>query len=103
MLAPGGHLVLTTHGLQSIAFYGEIGARPPRQLEQIRDELYRRGFWFAPEFGEAGDHGVKHLEWGTAFLTPEWLLQHVLPAWHLADWAVGHNADNQDVIVLSRR
>jgi glycosyltransferase involved in cell wall biosynthesis/SAM-dependent methyltransferase len=103
LLAPGGHLVLTTHGPQSIAYYGQIGARPPHQLEQIRSELYRRGFWFAPEFGEAGDHGVKHLEWGTAFLTPEWLLRHVTGKWDVAHYAVGRNTGNQDVIVLRRR
>ena len=28
LLAPGGHLVLTTHGPQSIAYYGQIGAAP---------------------------------------------------------------------------
>src|SRR4051812_44411140 len=35
--------------------------RPARALPQRR---------FAPEFGEEGDWGVKHLEWGTAFFTP---------------------------------
>ena len=103
LLAPGGHLVLTTHGPQSIAYYGQIGARPPQQLEQIRSELYRRGFWFAPEFGEAGDHGVKHAEWGTAFLTPEWLLRHISGTWDVAHYAVGRNTGNQDVIALRRR
>ncbi len=103
LLAPGGHLVLTLHGVQSIAYYGQIGARPPRQLEQIRGELYRRGFWFAPEFGEEGDHGVKHPEWGTTFLTPEWLLRHVSGEWDVAHYAVGRNAGNQDVAVLRRR
>ena len=34
----------------------------------------RHGFWFADEFGEAGDHGVTDPDWGTAFLTAEWLL-----------------------------
>jgi glycosyltransferase involved in cell wall biosynthesis/SAM-dependent methyltransferase len=103
LLAPGGHLVLTTHGPQSIAYYGQIGARPPHQLEQIRSELYRRGFWYAPEFGEAGDFGVKHAEWGTAFLTPEWLLRHVTGRWDVAHYAVGRNTGNQDVIVLRRK
>jgi SAM-dependent methyltransferase len=103
VLAAGGHLVFTIHGPQSVAFYGEVGARPPRQLEQIRTELYRRGFWYAPEFGEAGDHGVKHAEWGTAFLTPEWLLRHVTGKWDVVHYAVGRNAGNQDVVVLRRR
>jgi SAM-dependent methyltransferase len=103
ILRPDGHLVLTAHGLQSVAFYGEVGARPPRQLEQIRSELYRRGFWYAPEFGAAGDHGVKHDEWGTAFFTPEWLLRHVTGRWDVAHYAVGRNSGNQDVVTLRRR
>ena len=103
VLADGGHLVMTTHGLESIAYYGQIGARPPRQLEQIRTALYRRGFWYAPEFGEEGDFGVKHLEWGTAFFTPEWLLRHCTGKWDLVHFAVGRNGANQDVITLRRK
>jgi SAM-dependent methyltransferase len=103
IVRPGGHLVLTTHGPQSVAFYAGTGERSSKQLEEIRRELYRRGFWFAPEFGEQGDWGVKHAEWGTAFLAPEWLGRHALPAWSLADYAVGQNASNQDVYVLERR
>jgi SAM-dependent methyltransferase len=103
IVRPGGHLVLTSHGLHSIAFYAGVGERSAVQLDQIRRALYRRGFWYAPEFGDTGDWGVKHPEWGTAFFTPEWLGRHALPAWSLEDYAVGQNADNQDVYVLRRR
>ena len=103
LLIPGGYLVMTTHGPQSVAYDGQIGSRPPHQLQQIRDELYRRGFWFAPEFGPAGDHGVKHQEWGTAFMTPEWLLRNVTGRWDVAHYAVGRNAGNQDVVVMRAR
>jgi glycosyltransferase involved in cell wall biosynthesis/SAM-dependent methyltransferase len=103
VISAGGHLILTTHGPQSVAYYGQIGARPPQQLEQIRAELYRRGFWYAAEFGEAGDYGVKHLEWGTAFFTPEWLLRRISGKWDVAHYAVGRNTGNQDVIVLRRK
>jgi glycosyltransferase involved in cell wall biosynthesis len=99
---PGGRLVLTTHGLQSVAFYGSIGERTPAQLERIREALYRRGFWFADEFGESGDWGIRHPEWGTAFLTPEWLASHACPQWAIDDFAVGQNAENQDLYVLRR-
>lgn len=103
VIADEGHLVITTHGLESVAYYGQIGARPPQQLEQIRSALYRRGFWYAPEFGEDGDYGVKHLEWGTAFFTPEWLLRHITGKWDVAHYAVGRNTGNQDVITLRRK
>jgi glycosyltransferase involved in cell wall biosynthesis/SAM-dependent methyltransferase len=103
IVRPGGHFLLTTHGLHSIVHYAGTGERSPAQLEEIRHALYRRGFWFAPEFGEQGDWGVKHSEWGTAFFTPEWLGRHALPAWSLEDYAVGQNASNQDVYLLRRR
>jgi SAM-dependent methyltransferase len=103
VIVPGGHLIFTTHSLQSLAFYGAQGLRTPRQLEQIRQALYRSGFWFAPEFGEEGDFGVKHPEWGTSFISPEWLARQLTPQWRLEHYAVGRNAGNQDVVLLSRR
>jgi SAM-dependent methyltransferase len=102
VIAPGGHLVLTVHGLQSVAVDAQEGARPPGQLEEIRRVLYRRGFWFAPEFGEDGDHGVSHPEWGTSFISPEWLLRSTTPAWDIVTYDVGRNDGNQDAIVLRR-
>jgi SAM-dependent methyltransferase len=103
IILPGGRLILTTHGLQSIAHYGQTGERTPRQLERIRDAMYRKGFWFADEFGKEGDWGVRHPQWGTAFLTPEWLASQACPQWAIEDLAVGQNADNQDLYVLRRR
>jgi hypothetical protein len=56
-----------------------------------------------PEFGESGDWGVAHPEWGTAFFTPEWLLRAGLPKWSLEDFGAGMNGGNQDMYVLRRR
>ena len=102
IVAPGGHLVLTIHGAQSIAHASALGARQPSQLEEIALALHRRGFWYAPEFGAKGDHGVVHPEWGTAFMSAEWLLRAATPAWHVAWFGVGRNDGNQDVAVLRR-
>jgi SAM-dependent methyltransferase len=103
VIAPGGRLLFSTHGLHSISHYAQTGERSPKQLAAIRRALYQRDHWFAPEFGEEGDWGVKHTEWGTAFFTPEWLARVALPAWIIEDFAVGQNADNQDMYVLRRR
>jgi SAM-dependent methyltransferase len=103
VIRPGGHLIFSTHGLQSVAHYAQNGDRATAQLAQIRRALYRRGHWYLPEFGTAGDWGVKHPEWGTAFFTPEWLARVALPQWSIEDFAVGQNADNQDMYVLRRR
>ena len=103
IVAPGGHLALTVHGMQSIAHYAATGERPPAQLERIRRALYRRGFWFAAEFGESGDHGIVHPHWGSAFMSPEWLLRVVSGRWDVSSFAVGRNGGNQDLVVLRRR
>jgi SAM-dependent methyltransferase len=102
VVRPSGHLVITVHGLHSIAFAAHVGLRPPGQLDEIGRALDRSGFWYAPEFGERGDHGVAHPHWGTAFMSTEWLLRHTTPDWHVAWYAVGRNAGNQDVAVLRR-
>jgi SAM-dependent methyltransferase len=103
VIRPGGRLVFSTHGLHSISYYAQTGERSPEQLAKIRRALYRSDHWFAAEFGAEGDWGVKHQEWGTAFFTPEWLARKALPDWVLEDFAVGQNADNQDMYVLLRR
>jgi SAM-dependent methyltransferase len=102
VLLPGGHAVITVHAHQSIAYYGARGERPPEQLDEIGRALHRSGFWYANEFGQAGDHGVAHPDWGTAFMSLEWLLRAVTPEWAVVDYAVGRNADNQDLVVLRR-
>jgi SAM-dependent methyltransferase len=102
LLKPGGYLVCTTHGLQSIALYAAAGARSLPQSEEIMRALYRQGSWYAPEFGARGDWGVVNSAWGTAFLSPEWLLTKLCPLWRVLEFAPGRNQQNQDVYVLER-
>jgi SAM-dependent methyltransferase len=102
ILRPGGHLVLTTHGFTSIAFYVIRGLRTPLQSDEIAGALYERGWWYASEFGEQGDWGVVNPDWGTAFLSPEWVLAELCPAWRVLEFAPGRNQQNQDVYVLQR-
>jgi SAM-dependent methyltransferase len=102
LIRPGGHLVLTTHGLTSVGYYATLGLRTPEQSSEIADALYRRGWWYAPEFGAEGDWGVVNPAWGTAFLSPEWVLAELCPRWRVLEFAPGRNAWNQDVYVLQR-
>ena len=102
IVAPGGRLLLTTHGLQSVAYYAHTGERSPAQLERIRSAMYRTGFWFADEFGAEGDWGVKHPQWGTAFLSAEWLLAKLTPEWRTLLFRPGRVELNQDLYVLER-
>jgi SAM-dependent methyltransferase len=102
VIRPGGHLLCTTHGLTSVAHYALGGLRSPEQSKEIADDLYRRGWWYAAEFGEEGDWGVVNPDWGTAFLSPEWMLAQLCPRWRVLEFAPGRNQDNQDVYVLER-
>ena len=102
LLRPGGHLVFTTHGPQSVAFYVAAGKRSPEQAREILRSLYANGTWYGSEFGAAGDDGVVNPDWGTAFLSPEWVLAELCPRWRVLEYAPGRNQDNQDVYVLQR-
>jgi SAM-dependent methyltransferase len=102
VIRPGGHLVCTTHGLVSVAFYATNELRTLEQSQEIAEALYRRGWWYAPEFGEEGDWGVVDPDWGTAFLSPEWMLAQLCPRWRVLEFAPGRNQDNQDVYLLER-
>ena len=103
LLGPGGALLLTTHGYQSVAHARAIGQRSTEQLTEVLAALYRDGHWYKPEFGEHGDHGVASPDWGTAFLTPEWLLAQATPDWRVEHFAPGLVEGDQDLYVLSRR
>jgi SAM-dependent methyltransferase len=102
IVKPGGRLLLTTHGYQTIAHTHAHGVRSTEQLTDVNEALYEHGFWYAPEFGERGDHGVANPDWGTAFLSSEWLLARVTPEWRVGLFAPGRVEDNQDLYVLER-
>jgi SAM-dependent methyltransferase len=102
IIRPGGHLVLTTHGMTSVAFYALRSLRTPLQCDEIIGDLYRHGWWYAAEFGQEGDWGVINPDWGTAFVSPEWMLTQLCPRWRVLEFAPGRNQDNQDVYVLQR-
>lgn len=102
LIRPGGCLVFTTHGLQSVAVHAQTGLRPSAQALEIERALYARGRWYAAEFGPEGDWGVADPGWGTAFLSPEWILSSLCPSWHVLEFVPGGNQSNQDVYVLQR-
>ena len=103
LIRPGGHLWLTTHGFQSVWHHVGVGRRSTRQLHEIREALYRSGFWFAPEFAERDDWGITHPQWGHTWISPEWMARQVTPAWSIEDFVPGGNLEDQDVYLLRRR
>ncbi len=103
IVKPGGRLALSTHGEQTVTHTHRAGLRSAEQLESVRAALFERGFWYAAEFGEQGDHGVANPDWGTAFLSAEWLLAKLTPDWRVVLFHPGRVEDNQDLYVLERR
>jgi len=102
VIRPGGFLVFTTHGLQSVAYYVEKQERSVLQAREIVASVYRHGHWYACEFGQDGDDGIVNPQWGTAFLSAEWLLSRLCPDWRVLEFAPGRNQRNQDVYVIQR-
>lgn len=103
VLRPGGRLVITTHGYESIAHHRRAGIRSLEQLTEISEALYRHGYWYKPEYEGRGDHGITTPDWGAAFWTSEWLLSRVCPDWMLRAFHPGQAEDNQDLYVMQRR
>jgi SAM-dependent methyltransferase len=102
VIRPGGHLVFTTHGWTALAFAAEMGRRPLEECAEIERALCRDGTWFLDHFGEDGDWGVVNPLWGSAFLTPEFILEQLCPRWRVVEFVAGRNQNNQDVYVLAR-
>jgi SAM-dependent methyltransferase len=102
VIAPGGCLLLTTHGYNALRDFAEQGKRSPDLLTQAHASLYQRGFFFHDEFGPTGDNGIASPGWGLAFFSLEWLCSQLPPDWHLIHFETGR-AGGQDLVVLERR
>jgi SAM-dependent methyltransferase len=109
ILRPGGHALITTHGLQACVWF-TVNHDPAitaklgdSWITQTRARLEHDGHCFWDVFGETGDWGVVDAEWGLAFFTPEWLLERITPQWSLTSYRLGRAYGNQDVYLLERR
>jgi SAM-dependent methyltransferase len=109
VIRPGGHLILTTHGLQACVWFSvyrdlAIEARlGSHWITDTVERLQRDGHCFWEVFGPKGDYGVIADDWGLSFFTPEWLLANVTPGWSLTMYRTGRAGGNQDVFALRRR
>lgn len=102
ILRPGGALLITTHGPGAIAARASHPDHGPAGQAVLARELYRDGFSFVSTYGTGGDHGVVDDGWGTAFMTPEWLITHVTPHWSVRLYRPAAVAGDQDLWVLRR-
>jgi SAM-dependent methyltransferase len=103
LLRPGGLLVLTTQGAGSLAHY--LRKEAIRDVDAVEgiEALLATGHHYLPAFGEGGDWGVEHPEWGMAYMTLEWLAQRAGPDWTVGLYQQTRVDANQDLVVLQRR
>jgi SAM-dependent methyltransferase len=100
---PGGIFVLTLQSWNATHHYARNGLWDERDVYQVVADLVRSGHHFRQIFGPEGDHGVVSPDWGMAFLSQEWLLRQVTPAWTVLHYGVAVQDGNHDVAVLQLR
>ncbi len=103
VIKPGGALVMTTQGYASLAYYFREKRISARDAREGAYALVAYGHKYFEAFGEDGDWGVSHPEWGMAYLNTDWLARHALSRWTLAVFDPGRIDGNQDLVVLVRR
>lgn len=103
VVRPGGALVITTQGVASVAHYLRQASVTEDYARAAASALLADGHAYFPAFGEDGDWGVKHPEWGMGFMTADWLASRATPGWSLALLEPARIDANQDLVVLVRR
>jgi SAM-dependent methyltransferase len=102
LLAPGGALVFTAHGLGSIGDFVRRGMLRARDGSTAAAALATRGHWFRSTFAAGGDWGVEDPEWGHSYMSPEWVLRNIQPRWQLRRFEPARLDGNQDLYVLQK-
>lgn len=102
ILRVGGHALITTHGEAAVRARAANPEHGPAAQAGIATGLYEHGFVFVDSFGADGDWGVVDSGWGASFMTPEWLMSKITPAWSVALYRPGGIEGHQDLYVLRR-
>lgn len=103
VLAPGGALVITTHGLDCLSTLLRRKDVSDETAASAAAAILQGRLHFIDVFGPEGDWGVKDTGWGNAFFALEWLLSHTGEDWAVRVGWPGALDQVQDVIVLERR
>jgi len=111
LLRGDGKLWISTHGYQAVNFGAFEAAVAHKHREVMVEQLYRKGHWYFPMFGEDGDWGNPDGRggalWGYGAFTAEWMAKKVLndvsTPWTLSHFGPGANGEHQDVYVLTKQ
>lgn len=103
VIKPRGLLVFSTHGLHTLKLYRREGLRSVQEIRVLVGNLIKTGYAFEDVFGEAGDHGLDCVDWGSCYVSTDWVLRKLLGQWKLVHYDLGRSEQNQDVYVLEKR
>jgi SAM-dependent methyltransferase len=103
LIRPGGALLITTHGLDGVAWLARGGHMTPESAGDVAEHLIAGNHYFLDVLGAEGDWGVKDEGWGNSYLTMDWLSYNATPDWAIRLVRPAALGRVQDVIVLERR
>jgi SAM-dependent methyltransferase len=105
IIAPGGFLVFTAHGLRTVYHYLRKRLHSRDVLAGILRGLIRDHYAFQPVWEDRSREAdfLATSDWGNAYLRLEWVVRHLAPNWTVEHYLPGINQCNQDIYVLGRR
>lgn len=103
IIRPGGALLMTTHGFDTMAEFLRRDAMTRESAAKITRGLVAGEHVYLDVFGEEGDWGVKDPEWGNGYFTLDWLAARATPDWSIRRFEPGALDGVQDIVVLERR
>jgi len=103
VIEPGGALLLTTHGLDTLAAQLRRELMTQDSAAEAMAAMLEHGHKYFDVFGAEGDWGVKDPGWGNSYTGADWLAAKVTPRWAVRLFHPGMLDGNQDVFVLERR
>jgi SAM-dependent methyltransferase len=104
LLRPGGWLLFTTHGLNTLRHYAEYDLYHDDKICEIVTVLRRDLYAFVDAFGESGDWSIPSTNWGMCWLLPSWVALNLVGAgWGLTDYRPGRSTSDQDLYLLHRQ
>jgi SAM-dependent methyltransferase len=103
IIEPGGLLIFSTHGLNSLQFHYQHHLKPETDIERAGEVLLETGFCYEDVFKPGNTNGLDCSDWGNCYILPEWILRNLLGDWKLLLYQVGRAELNQDVYVLEKK
>ncbi|WCB96577.1 hypothetical protein DSM104299_05341 [Baekduia alba] len=103
VIRPGGWMLITTHGLDAVAWLTRGGHMTPESAGDVTEHLVSDSHQYLDVFGEEGDWGVKAEGWGNTFMTLDWLVPRITPKWSVRLVKQAALGEVQDIIILERR